>query len=310
MPPNTAAPESNSGQAPSLRETLSTVDPRRSFILLALGAIVGLGIAGFGLFKSGGTTSTVVPPENVATVNQRPILQSDFIAQLESLYSIPIAQATKEQKLQILNDMIKEELLVQRAVELDFAGTDPDVRAAMVSGVEQQVAANITASQPADDVLMAFYEKHKADYVSDGSMIAVDLTAPAAELAKAEAAARAIRAGGAANAIAIAAPFGLKSSGKLNGEEFNFAAKIHLGAALYDRAEKLKNGEVSEPVVEGAQVHVLAMIKNDASLQLDFAAAKERVTADYKRVEVARVEEAQVKFLRTKAQVLVQPEFK
>jgi parvulin-like peptidyl-prolyl isomerase len=298
------------GKAPSLRETLSQVDPRRSFILLALGAVLGLGIAGFGLFKSGGTSSTVVAPENVATVNQRPILQSDFIAQLESLYSIPISKATKAQKLQVLNDMIKEELLVQRAMALDFEGTDPDVRAAMVAGVEQQVAANVTASEPADKVLQAYYEAHKADYVTDGSMTAFDLVAPAADLAKAQAAARAIRAGGAAKAVAIAAPIGLKSSGKRNGAELNFAAKIHLGPAIYAVAEKLRDGEVSEPVVEGGQVHVLAMVKNDPSLQLDFPSARERVMADYKRGEIARVQQAQVKFLRSKAQVLIQPEFK
>jgi parvulin-like peptidyl-prolyl isomerase len=307
-PAKTKTPQE--GQAASLRETLSQVNPRRSFILMAMGAVLGLGIAGFGLFKSGGTSSTVVAPENIATVNQRPILQTDFVAQLESLYSIPIAQATREQKLQVLNDMIKEELLVQRGMALDFEGTDPDVRAALVAGVEQQVAANVTASEPADKVLQAYYDAHKANYVTDGSMTAIDLVAPAADVAKAKAAAQAIRADGAANALTIAAPFGLVSSKKLNGQEFNFAAKIHLGPALYAVAEKLKNGEVSEPVLDGRQVHVVAMIDNDPSLALDFKGARERVLADYKRDEIARVQTAQVKFLRSKAQVLIQPEFK
>lgn len=311
-PSKTKAPAKSPslGEASSLRETLSQVNSRRSFILLAVGAIVGLGIAGFGLFKSGGTSSTVVAPENVATVNQRPILQTDFVAQLESLYSVPISKATKEQKLQVLNDMIKEELLVQRAMALDFEGTDPDVRAAMVAGVEQQVAANVTASEPADKVLQPFYEAHKSDYVTDGSMTAIDLILPKSDLAKAQSAAKAIRSAGAANALAAAAPFGMISSKKLNGEEFNFAAKIHLGPALYAKVETLRSGEVSEPIIDGPDVHVVAMLKNDASLQLDFKAARERVMADYKREEIARVQKAQVKFLRSKAQVLIQPEFK
>jgi parvulin-like peptidyl-prolyl isomerase len=301
------------GQHASLKDTLSRVDSRRSFILLALGAVVGLGIAGFGLFTAAGTSSKVVPPENVASVNQRPILQSDYIAQLESLYSVPISQATREQKLQVLNDMIKEELLVQRAQELDFAGTDPDVRAAMVAGVEQQVAANVTAATPKDDVLRAYYDKHKADYTTDGSMTAFDLVIPATAegaTSKAEAAARAIRAAGAAKAVEVGAQHGLKDSKKLNGEEFNFAAKIHLGPSLYDVAARLKPGEVSAPVRSGDDIHVIAMLQNDPSLQLDFEQAKERVTADYKREETARVQNAQVKFLRSKAQVLIQPEFK
>jgi parvulin-like peptidyl-prolyl isomerase len=310
----TDMPATGPGQEATLKDTLSRVDSRRSFILLALGALTGLGIAGFGLFTAAGTASKVVPPEDVALVNQRPILQSDFIAQLESLYSVPISQATKEQKTQVLNDMIKEELLVQRATELDFAGTDPDVRAAMVAGVEQQVAANVTAATPKDEVLRAYYDKHRDVYVTDGSMTAVDLVIPndpeGRAIAKAKAAAAAIRAGGAARAVELAAPHGLVSSKKLNGQEFNFAAKIHLGPSLYEKAAALKNGQVSEPIVEGNEVHVIAMIENDPSLPLSFEDARERATADYKREEIARVQNAQVKFLRSKAQILIQPEYR
>ncbi len=62
----------------------SAVSTMRAMILCACGALLGLGIAGYGLFTASGTSTRHVPPENVAMVNQRPILRSDFITQLES----------------------------------------------------------------------------------------------------------------------------------------------------------------------------------------------------------------------------------
>src|SRR5580700_2214065 len=122
--------------APARREAVPggfwdfhTVNSTRAFLFLGIGTIIGLGIAGYGLFTAKGTVTRVVPPENVALINQRPILRSDFIAQTESLYTMPFGETTPEQRLKVLQDMIREELFVQRGVELDFAGNDPDTRA-------------------------------------------------------------------------------------------------------------------------------------------------------------------------------------
>ena len=41
-------------------------DSRRSFLLLALGATLGLAIAGYGLFTSKGTSTNRLPPEDMA----------------------------------------------------------------------------------------------------------------------------------------------------------------------------------------------------------------------------------------------------
>jgi len=63
---------------------LSKPHVRRSMVLLALGALLGLAIAGYGLFTAKGTRSRSVPPEDLALVNNRPILRSDFMAQVQS----------------------------------------------------------------------------------------------------------------------------------------------------------------------------------------------------------------------------------
>ena len=293
---------------------IKQVSTVRSLAFFAVGAVIGLGIAGFGLFTAAGTASKVVPPEMVALVNQKPILRSDFVAQLEALYTIPLSKATRAQKQQILNDMIREELFVQRGLELDEPGTDADTHTAIVAAVEQQVSANVTASTPTDADLLAFYNARKADYVSDGSIMVDELLLPAAPgqtpeaaLAKANEAAKALRAGQAP--AAVAAKYGLKETKRVNGEEFNFAAEIHLGTALYKIAAGLNPGQVSDPVVEADGLHILKVTKNIPSVPLDFAQARDRLIADYKKDAQERVQKADAEYLRSKAQVLIQPEF-
>src|ERR1700756_504667 len=110
-----------------------SVNQTRSIVCFSIGAAIGLGIAGFGLFTAKGTVTHVVPPENVALVNQRPILRTDFIAQTEVETSKPFEETTLADRLKVLDEMVREELFVQRALELDFPGTDPDSRTALVA---------------------------------------------------------------------------------------------------------------------------------------------------------------------------------
>src|SRR5438309_2078778 len=107
--------------------SLAEPGARRSLIALAIGAVIGLGIAGFGLFTAKGTGTHTVPPEDAALVNQQPILISDFTTQLQNEFGIPISKATPAQRKKVLNDIISEELMVQRGMEMNLPGSDPDV---------------------------------------------------------------------------------------------------------------------------------------------------------------------------------------
>src|ERR1700716_4174890 len=156
------------------------VNPMRSMIGFGLGAAIGLGIAGFGLFTAKGTVTHVVPPENVALVNQRPILRTDFIAQTEPELGKPFAEATEAERLKVLNEMIREELFVQRGLELDFPGTDPDTRTALVAAVEQQAVADATTHQPAEAELQKYFEENRASYSTEGTMTLHNLLLPKA----------------------------------------------------------------------------------------------------------------------------------
>ena len=68
--------------------------------------------------------------------------------------------------------MINEELLVQRGIEIDLAASDPDVRAAMVAGINVQVTADIASREPTDEGLRAYYDANKEEYAGEGISIA------------------------------------------------------------------------------------------------------------------------------------------
>src|ERR1700742_3691741 len=162
-----------------LHTPASQVNATRSMVLCALGAIVGLAIAGVGLFSARGTATHSVPPEDIALVNQRPVLRSDFVTQLESETGASFEQATRADKLKVLDEMIREELLVQRGLELDFAETDQMTRSALASAMDQQALAEVTTSQPTEAQLREFFAKNPTRYASDGILTVRHLVLPA-----------------------------------------------------------------------------------------------------------------------------------
>ena len=80
----------------------------RAMSMCATGALIGLAIAGYGLFTAAGTTTRTVPPEDVATVNRRPILRSDFTAQLEMETGKRMQDTSRDEQLKVLDEMVRE----------------------------------------------------------------------------------------------------------------------------------------------------------------------------------------------------------
>ncbi len=149
---------------------------------MSAGVLLGLLLAGYSLFTARSSTTLVVPGEDVALVNQQPLSRADYLALLQTLYDVDLSHATKEQRRKVLDDMIREELFVQRGLELDVAASDPDVRSALVNAVELEIAENAITAQPSEAALRQFYAAHLDRYVSEGTIKVRDLVFPAAVL--------------------------------------------------------------------------------------------------------------------------------
>jgi parvulin-like peptidyl-prolyl isomerase len=302
----------SNGASNSLRASASQVSIARSMILCSIGAIVGLTIAGFGLFSARGTATHNVPPEDIALVNQRPVLRSDFATQLESETGEPFEQTTRAEKLKVLDEMIREELLVQRGLELDFAETDQATRNALATAMDQQALAEATTSQPTDQQLREFYDKHAARYASDGILTVRHLVIPAGAGSPEQ---RAQKARDVVSALRANTPveevisrFGLTEP-RNDGDEFYFAAKIHLGDALFARALKLEPGEVADPMTEPDGIHIVKVLQDKKPVPLTFERAKLQVLTDFKNAQQDKLRAATMKFLRERSKILIASDY-
>ena len=246
----------------------------RSFALMAAGVLIGALLAGYALFTVRSVSNLIVPAEDVALVNQQPVSRADYLALLQALYGVDFSHATLEQRRKALDDMIREELFVQRGKELDLASADPDVRSALVNAVELEIAENAITSQPSEAALRQFFELHQERYVSEGIMQVRDL-------------------------------LNGRDSGRIKGEEFYFAAKIHLGDQLFAAARALRDGEVSKPIRLPDGIHVLEMERNKFPLPFSFAAARAQVLSDYRNQAVDKLKLSGESFLRKRANVLI-----
>lgn len=146
----------------------------RSLAMLALGALAGLGLAGYGLFSAPAGDARL--PGVLARVNQGQILQSDFRTQVETLYDVPFDKSTVQQRQQVLDSMIGEELLVQRGMEIGLPATNATVREALVEAVNLQSTAHIDAGPPAEAQLRAYFNAHPERYMSTVQTPAVPLS--------------------------------------------------------------------------------------------------------------------------------------
>lgn len=290
--------------------------PQRPLVLALAAAAAGLAAAAMVLFQPASKAVAVVPPGDVALVNQQPILMSDFIQETEQLTGGPFDQATPAQRAAVLRGMIDEELQVQRSLALDVPEQDTEARTALVDSVNGQVVATVLATPPTDDELRAYYASHRAKYATDGTMEYTDLVLHVGgfenasqtvdqAMADAEQAIYELRSGAAMDAVKQ--HFGLIDTGKAIGDVSDFFAKIYLSPKLYAVADALDDGQISQPVSDKDGVHIIVMQHRRRPVFKDYDSVRNNVYTDYVAAKEARAKQDNVKFLRRSAQILLAP---
>ena len=283
----------------------------------AAAIIIGLILAGAGLFRAAPLPLGIVPPGYVALVNQKGLLMSDYIAQTQLETSRTFAESTSAERSKVLREMIDEELLVQRAVVLDLPETTNEVRGSLVSAVDAQVAAPILAYVPTDAELRAYYEKYRQNYTGPGSMTVHDLVlhiggfqnadqSPTQALADGTEAVYQLRSG--ASLAYVMEHFGFVNSGRMDDtDQLDFAVKLHLGDKLYKVAAQMRDGEVSEPIQDTDGMHILVMVRHEFPKVVDFGAVRDRVYLDFRAAASSRATQENLNLLRSQAQILLAP---
>jgi hypothetical protein len=291
----------------------SSPDSRRALLLYALGSVLGLAIAGYALLTARGTETRHLPEEDVALINQQPILRSDFITQTESETGLTFDRTSHAQRLRVLDEMVQEELKVQRGLELNFAETDQDTRNALANVVDQQIVAEVTTSQPSEQQLHDYYEAHRDQFHTPGVMTVCDMWLPGGNMndgtqsTAVRAAVAQIRSGA---ALAQVLPrYGLVNRNQCE-DNFYFAIKIHLGDQLHKLAAQMPGGSVSDPIQASDGIHVVQMLKNVMPVADSYVEARSQLEGEYRMEREDRVRTGTMNFLRGRSKMLIADDYR
>lgn len=164
------------------------------FLYLA-GIVGGLALAALSALTGGGERP--LPPGAVARVNDTPILRADLVRALKAVGAGKRQPLSEADKGQILQRLIEEELLVQRALSQNLAGSDPVLRSALVSAVTRDVIARSRARPVSPVLLRDYYYRNKARFARPARYDVRAVFFPAAKARERMAAFDAALAGGA-----------------------------------------------------------------------------------------------------------------
>lgn len=294
----------------------SRLRAQRSWALPALAAVVGLIVALTGMFHPV-PNATSVPPGYAALVNNKGILRSDYQSQTAASADKAFEKTTAAERSKTLGDMIDEELLVQRGMVLDLPETTTEVREVMVAAVNAQIDAGVKGQRPTDAQLREFYDAHRADYATIGLMAVRELVLrvggdealdQSAVQAQSDAAAAVYQLRSGVAVESVLEHFGLVDTGRGDQETPDFAAKAFLGPRLFEIANTLADGEVSEPISEADGMHILVMTHREAPRVADFGSVRAKVYDDYQNAAAKRAQRDALSILRKDARILVAPE--
>jgi parvulin-like peptidyl-prolyl isomerase len=259
----------------------------RPVALLALGAAVGLGVAAAGLV-SAPRGAPSLPDDAIATVNGAEVRRADYDRALDALQSDRRGALDDADKRHVLDRLVDEELLVQRAFELGLAQRDRRVRSDLVTAVLESVTNDADQNEPTDADVARFFGENRDYFTAPGRMQVEQVFVRAANdpdpdaLARAGDAAARLRAGEAADAVqrdfgpgAVAPlPDGLLPTAKL---------REYLGPAAIDALRGLAAGAVADPVRAAGGYQVLRLVAVEAGAPPALDAVRDEVRAELRR---------------------------
>jgi hypothetical protein len=142
--------------------------------LLFLGATLGLGIATFGLLEDRREAARL-PAGAAAVVGERTIRIIDYQRVLAGVESDRRNPIDEDMRRHVLERMIDEELLVQRALDLGLAVVDRRVRGELTSGLIDSIVSEADAVEPDDRAVARHYDANVGFFTRAGRVRAQTL---------------------------------------------------------------------------------------------------------------------------------------
>ncbi len=134
---------------------------------LAVGALLSLGLALSGALQpsSKGSVETVSGrpgPQALARVGEVILTRDDLRRAVESQIGLRRDTMSTPELRELLDDLVEEELLMQRAQTLGLLDTDPALRRALVISMKEKVLASL--SEPTAEEVESFFKSRPESY--------------------------------------------------------------------------------------------------------------------------------------------------
>ncbi len=262
----------------------------RPVLMLAAGAVLGLVLVATDLFRVADDSPETVPEGVVATVNGVGILGAEYGSALDRYALSRGGSLDGQDSTLVLDSMIDEELLVQRARDLRIDRNDRLVRDLMAKTVVEVVAMEAESTDPTSQEIAAFYEKNGALFARAtkirvrGIRIEVNQFRNALEAEeRATAAAARLKTGD--DFARVNREIGDRPSVPLPDRPLSEPElRQHLGAAAASRALEMEPGQVSEPVRSGSSFHVLKLVSREPAVIPPLYQIEAQVKAEMRRL--------------------------
>ena len=250
-------------------------------ILLVLGVFAGISLA---IFSSIQDTNFEVDKNWVARVGDIEISREKYLLQLEGLNLDKRAPLKEEDRAFVLERMIEEELLIQRAKDLGMFSTNTMIRGAIVQQMINMIISENSLDIVSTSQLKEFYEANKGFFTSADRLRLKQIyfsDEKGGALERAQNAYLYLVQGNNLDVIdsksdesALEVPNTLMTLSKV---------REYIGPSLMQLAKMLKPGEFTSPkkVIGGYKIIVL-LERRDASPP-DFKEIRDRVKSEYQK---------------------------
>ena len=140
----------------------------RARVLLALGATLGLVLAAGSLLSPGDEDRFELPASAVASVNGALVRVEEYERAVTALASDRRNEVGEPERRRVLDRLIEEELLIQRAIELGLVQSDRRVRADLVSALIQSVLSEAATREATPGEIETFYHEYLDYFTQPG----------------------------------------------------------------------------------------------------------------------------------------------
>ncbi len=232
----------------------------KKFFVITMIFFLGVG-TGFVLNREGPFIKSSEAEKGLAVVNGKAISWDQYHLYLHKAEEGKRNPLTEAEKRLVLQRMIEEELLFQKAKKLGLIEKDPQIRKTIISSMMDFIKTNPERTVlPTNEVLKSFFEKNKPEF-RPISRIKVDHR------------------------------IHLKSEDKSKSTSYTPKRLLpinsllpYLGPSLTKVSLKLKIGETAGPIEKGGYVHYIKVLERESdSRQNSFESVKNEVLKLYQR---------------------------